>query len=380
MLLLLLGKNGLVAELETLYTRVMNCRVPAMYYTLTSYCISRRAVSRARKPQVARAGYLGTGTGRAMHTSRVHRPDQACSRPAAWLLLGMLLALCAEGRAGASVSASKAEGRAGAPEPASKAGGRAGAPEPASKRPQETVLDLAAGRGPLGVDLGKAGGYVILSSTGVSTTGITSITGNVGVSPAAQTYLTGFDLIQAGQGSYAQSTLVTGRLTAADNTGTTPSRLSTAVLNMQAAYTDASSRSANRIDNYKTGSLGGSTLTPGLYWFEGTVGVRDDCTLTGTASDTWIFIVSGKLSVSAGKSIKLAGGAQARNVVWAVAEQATFEVGSHFEGILLGKTAAVFKTGASHHGRVLVQTAATLDATTITQPASRLELPVRPRP
>ena len=44
------------------------------------------------------------------------------------------------------------------------------------------------------VNLGTAGNFVILAKTGVSTVPLSAITGNVGVSPAAATYLTGFSL------------------------------------------------------------------------------------------------------------------------------------------------------------------------------------------
>ena len=49
--------------------------------------------------------------------------------------------------------------------------------------------------GPKPVNLGPAGDFVLLSKTGVTTTGTTFIVGNVGVSPAAATYNTGFGLI-----------------------------------------------------------------------------------------------------------------------------------------------------------------------------------------
>jgi hypothetical protein len=43
---------------------------------------------------------------------------------------------------------------------------------------------------------------------------------------------------------------------------------------------------------------------------------------------------------------------------------------SHLEGIFLVKTKAVFKTGSSLNGRILAQTACTLDTATIREPPS----------
>jgi hypothetical protein len=46
--------------------------------------------------------------------------------------------------------------------------------------------------GPAPVILGSAGNYVILAKSGISTTGTTTVVGDIGLSPAATTYLTGF--------------------------------------------------------------------------------------------------------------------------------------------------------------------------------------------
>ena len=70
--------------------------------------------------------------------------------------------------------------------------------------------------------------------------------------------------------------------------------------------------------------------------------------------------ITGGLNVAADKKIILTGGARADNVVWVVAGASFFTARSHFEGNMLGATAAVFLTGSSIHGRVLVQTAVTL--------------------
>jgi len=66
--------------------------------------------------------------------------------------------------------------------------------------------------------------------------------------------------------------------------------------------------------------------------------------------------------------VTLSGGAQAKNIFWQVAGQATLGTTSNFKGIILGKTLISFNTGASITGRALAQTAVTLNATAITQP------------
>ena len=59
----------------------------------------------------------------------------------------------------------------------------------------------------------------------------------MGISPIAQTGITGFAL--TGAGAFATSPLVNDTVTAADQISPTPSELTTAIGNMETAYTDA---------------------------------------------------------------------------------------------------------------------------------------------
>ena len=67
--------------------------------------------------------------------------------------------------------------------------------------------------------------------------------------------------------------------------------------------------------------------------------------------------------------ITLTGGALAKNIFWQVAGAVSIGTTAHFEGIVLAKTMVAVKTGASVNGRLLAQTAVTLQMNTITQPA-----------
>ena len=111
----------------------------------------------------------------------------------------------------------------------------------------------ATGSGPTGsnctgaacVDLGTAANYSILAETGVSTTGVTSVNGNIGLSPAAKVFLTGWSQTDDVTDTYATSALVVapGKLYAANNIGgTTSSDLSVAVANKDTAYTAAANK------------------------------------------------------------------------------------------------------------------------------------------
>lgn len=72
--------------------------------------------------------------------------------------------------------------------------------------------------------------------------------------------------------------------------------------------------------------------------------------------------------MSSGVKIILAGGAQAKNIFWQVSDAVTLGTTSHFEGVLLGMTGINMQTGASINGRLLAQTAVTLQMNTIKQP------------
>jgi hypothetical protein len=214
---------------------------------------------------------------------------------------------------------------------------------------------------PKPVSLGMSANYVILSKSGISTTGVTSIIGNIGVSPIAATAITGFGLILDRTGQFSISPIVTGNIYAATYAVPTPANLTTAIHNMEAAYTDAAGRAAN-VTELGAGNIGGMTLSPGVYKWSSSLSIPIDVTLSGDANSVWIFQIAGGLTVSSAKTIILAGGAQAKNIFWQVAGVATLGTTSDFKGVILCKTAIVMQTGAVITGKALAQTAVTLDA------------------
>lgn len=217
------------------------------------------------------------------------------------------------------------------------------------------------------VPLGAAGNYAILAESAISTVPTSAITGHVGLSPAAASYITGFSLTRVG--ASWTSPQVVGSIFAADNDPPTPSNLTTAVTNMHTAYTDAAGRPSPNFLNLGGGAIGGLTLAPGLYRFTSAVTVSSGITLSGGANDVWIFQITGNLLMSASQSMTLSGGAQARNIFWQVAGAVDFGSNAHAEGIVLSKTAIRLGTGASINGRLLAQTEVNLASSTVTQPA-----------
>jgi len=217
------------------------------------------------------------------------------------------------------------------------------------------------------VNLRSAGDFTILSKTGISTTGTTSIVGDIGVSPAAATYITGFSLDLPYYSTFATSSLVSGHVFASDYTPPTPSKMSTAVSDMETAYIDANSR-ATGFTELGSGNIGGLTLAPGVYKWGTGLTIPTDVTLSGSSNDVWIFQIAQNLNVSSGVKIILAGGAQSNNIYWVVAGQTTIGTTAVFNGNILDQTAIVLNTGATLNGRALAQTAVTLDSNSVNTP------------
>jgi hypothetical protein len=216
------------------------------------------------------------------------------------------------------------------------------------------------------VNLGAAGNYVLLGKTAITNISTSAITGDLGLSPAATSYITGLSITNAI--GYATSAQVTGNIYAADMADPTPINLTTAVVNMITAYNDAAGRPSPDFSELGTGNIGGKTLTPGLYKWTNAVTMPSDVTISGGANDVWIFQIAGNLTMSSAVKVTLIGGAQAKNIFWQVAGQATFGTTSHIEGIILSMTGITFQTGASLKGRALAQTAVVLDGNAVTKP------------
>jgi len=212
------------------------------------------------------------------------------------------------------------------------------------------------------VNLGLAGNFAILSESGITDVYKSTITGDIGSSP-----ITGAAIL-------VTCTEVAGTIYSVDAAGplpctvTSPSMLTLAIGDMVAAYTDAAGRSNPDFLNLGAGSIGGGTFTPGLYKWTSPVLIPADITISGGPNDVWIFQIAGTLIVSPAVKVTLNGGAQAKNIYWQVAGSVTMGTTSHFEGIILGKTSINLRTGASINGRLLSQTATTLQMSTVTQP------------
>lgn len=227
-----------------------------------------------------------------------------------------------------------------------------------------TGTALTAGLAP--IDLGAAGNYVILAKTAINNSPTSAITGDIALSPAATSYITGLSLVD--NIGFATSSQITGKAFAADMVAPTSSNLTTAVNNMITAYNDAAGRLLPDFTELGSGNIGGKTLVPGLYKWTSTVTAPTNFVISGSSTDVWIFQISGDLTVSSGVNITLGGGAKPENIFWQVAGEVTLGTTSNFKGIILSKTGITLNTAAVFTGRALAQTSVILDKNTVMKP------------
>jgi hypothetical protein len=217
------------------------------------------------------------------------------------------------------------------------------------------------------VPLGLAGNFTILSKAGVDIIPTSMVTGDIGVSPDDSTSLTGFSLVLDSDTQAATSDQVVGKLYAPDFSPPTPADLTTAVSDMESAYTDAAGRAAD-VTELGAGNIGGLTLAAGVYKWGTDLYIPTSIVLNGSASDVWIFQVAGAVTFASAVDVVLAGGAVAQNVFWQSFGQFRVGTTTNVNGVVLCQTAIVLETGAAVTGRLLSQTAVTLDSNIVNHP------------
>jgi hypothetical protein len=229
------------------------------------------------------------------------------------------------------------------------------------------VPAVAVSQSPAPVTLGSTANFAILAGSLISNIPTSAVTGDIGLSPAAGSYITGFGLLE-----------VTGTIYTADATGpagsvTSASMLTTAKGDLTIAYNDAAGRTpvpTGTFLNPGSGNIGGLTLVPGLYKFTSDASITgSDVTLTGNATDVWIFQIVSNLTVGSGIKVILAGGAQAANIFWQVGTSATLGTTSVFKGTIMADQSISLATGSTLDGRALASIAAvTIASSTVTRP------------
>ena len=215
------------------------------------------------------------------------------------------------------------------------------------------VSSLAAVCGQVPVPLASTASYAVLASSTVTSTGATTLTGNLGLSPG--TSVTGFP---------------PGTITGTKNV-TTPGAAG-AEANLTIAYNNASSRSNCPVS--VAGNIGGQTLTPGLYRSTSSLAISSgDLTLSGGGNPDGVFIfqVASALTTTSGRTVILTDGAQAANVFWQIGSSATLGTTSVMKGTVMAHDSISMLTGSVLNGRAMAETGeVSLAGTTIVVPTN----------
>lgn len=199
------------------------------------------------------------------------------------------------------------------------------------------------------VNLGTADSFAVLAGSGITNTGATTITGDVGSFPT--TTQTGFGSVTLNGANHFGDAVTQGAKTA-----------------LVAAYLNAAGQAST---STIVADLGGQTLMPGVYSSASSIGLTGTLTLNGGGDPNAVFIfqAGSTLTTASGSTVSLINGAQSCNVFWQITSSATLGTNSSFVGSILALESITATTGASIDGRVLARNGAvTLDVDSINKP------------
>jgi len=188
----------------------------------------------------------------------------------------------------------------------------------------------------------------VLAGTTVTNTGVTTVVGNLGVSPGSA--VTGFP----------PGVVSGGTIHAADATA------AQAQTDLTALYNQLAGTACNT--DLTGQDLGGLTLTPGVYCFSASAQLTGTLTLNGQGNPNAVFLfkVGSTLTTAAGGTVSLTNSASSCGVFWQVGSSATLGTGSSLVGNIVALTSVTFTTGSSVAGRVFARNGAVvLDTGTV---------------
>ncbi len=212
----------------------------------------------------------------------------------------------------------------------------------------DSVLPHSAVAAVVMVDLNAAIEFAVLAGAGITITGPTTISGDLGSYPTPT--ITGEENLTLNGVNHAGNAIA-----------------QQAQLDLTSAYLDAAGRTPTTTYD-PIFDLGGLTLSSGVYNNPSSFGLTGTLSLDaeGDPDAVWIFQAGSTLITASYSTVSLIGGAQANRVFWQVGSSATLGTGTDFAGSLLALQSITLNTGATVHGQLLAQNGAvTLDHNTI---------------
>lgn len=216
------------------------------------------------------------------------------------------------------------------------------------------TIQARQARAATAIDLGTAENFTILAGSAITdATPTGTVTGDVGLSPAAGTNITGLT-----------SSQVSGTIYAVDATGpdgiggNNPGLLTTAKSDLNTAYVAAAGETsdftvlASSIDSFAST---GYTLIPGVYTSASTMGITGTITLDGQGNPNSVFIfqTGSSLTTATNSQIVLTNGAQYCNIFWQVGSSATLGTNTAFAGTILAAASITDGGGSIVRGALL---------------------------
>jgi hypothetical protein len=185
------------------------------------------------------------------------------------------------------------------------------------------------------ISLGTADGFAVLAGAGVTNTGPTVLTGDLGTFPT--TTIVGFSSITQSGTNHAGDAVAQGAKDA-----------------LVTAYNAAVAESPTTT---VSGDLGGRTLLAGAYNSASSLGLTGTLTLDGANNPASIFVfqAGSTLTTASASNISLINGAQSCNVFWQMGSSVTLGTNSTFRGTVLALQSITATTGVTVDGRLLAE-------------------------
>ena len=199
--------------------------------------------------------------------------------------------------------------------------------------------------------LGRAWSFAVLGGSTVTSTGATSITGDLGVSSPGVS-VTGFP-----PGTMARGAQHVGDPAANQAQG-----------DAQGAYAVLAGMPCNTALSGQ--DLGGKALAPGVYCFTSSAQLTGQLVLDGRGNSkgVWVFQIASTLTTATNSSVVMRKGGRPANVYWQVGSGATLGTGTAFLGNILAYSSITMNTAANLSGRALAREAVTMDSNNIRVP------------
>ncbi|MDX2109581.1 MAG: ice-binding family protein [Verrucomicrobiota bacterium] len=201
-----------------------------------------------------------------------------------------------------------------------------------------------------------AGDFAILGGTAITSTGVTGttiISGNIGLSPGSMTGITGFPPAQVTSGTIIVTGATTGQ----------------ARLDLIKAQVGLANMPSNA--DLSNVDLGGMTLEPGVYTFNGSASLNGALTLDakGRNNAFWVFQIGFSFITSVNSSVTVintgTNGGSDLGIFWNAGSAIVIGKNNQVAGNYLSGTSITFGSNTNGSGRALALAKVTLDFNSI---------------